>query len=184
MNANRLVLLALLGLPLAGQSKEVSVFLGRQSYGSDSFSGVPSTVQAKTVGNLRFAYNFFEKESGGLQFTASYQPTASTDVSKTIGSTTYDHGFYGIGANYVFKSTLNWSVGIDYRFETIKYGMGNNVNYNRPWARANMIYDFTGRKFTPFAGVEIAAPLLRTRHNYPENMAPTLQVGLVGGVRF
>lgn len=184
MTVNRLVLLACLALPLAGQSQEVTVFLGRQSYGADSFAVVPSTVQTKTVGNVRLGYSFFNSDSSVFQVSASYQPTAATEVSKSTGNLSYEHGFYSVGAQFLFKSTLNYSVGVDYRFEVIKYGAGNGVNYQRPWARANVVYDFSGWKFTPFAGIEISAPLAKTRHQQPENMAPTLQVGFVGGVRF
>jgi hypothetical protein len=204
------LLLALASLPLAAQSWEVGAFVGQQNYDKFSYADVTlGTVEAqpdhKTVGALRLGYHFLDAGSALLQVTAAYQFKASSEVtfkvpSAGIGSlgigVNLDHSATSLGVMVDFKTAVALGVGLDYRWDKLEgtfQGLGSSTTYGRPWARFTVGYVFPSSGLKPFLGLETAIALSTksigmggpsSDEEALKGLAPKLQFGLYGGVRF
>jgi len=189
-------------LPLSAQSYEVGLFAGRQSFKSGSYAdptgeGVLDTAAAtKTVLAARLGYALVDLGPALLQVTAGYQPKATTTLTTTAGLYPYQgsqdyavsHASLGVMAN--FKAVVAIGAGVEYRDETLSSN-GVSSHYGRPWGRVNAGYAIPSPILKPFVGLEVAAPLTsKSLSADPSNtdllqaMAPKLEVGLYGGIRF
>ncbi|GLH73760.1 hypothetical protein GETHLI_22620 [Geothrix limicola] len=200
-------MLSLAALPLAAQSWEVGAFVGQQSYKSFSYQDVTIghtevKPDSKTVGALRLGYSLVDVGPALFQINAAYQPKASADIKFNAmgitlgGITKLDHSASSVGLAFIFKAGVSASVGVDYRWDKLEgtfQNLSSSTTYGRPWARANIGFAFPTPLMKPFLGLEVAAPLASTSvgNAGPANdeealkgMAPKLQIGVYGGIRF
>ncbi|HJW73722.1 MAG TPA: hypothetical protein VJ486_12915 [Geothrix sp.] len=205
-----MLVLTLATLPLAAQSWEVGAFIGQQNYDKFSYADVTlGTVEAqpdrKTMGALRLGYHFLDAGSALLQVTAAYQFKSSSEVtfkvpSAGIGSlgigVNLDHSAACLGVMVDFKTAVALGAGLDYRWDKLEgtfQGMSSSTTYGRPWARFNIGYVFPASGLHPFLGVETAVALSTksvgmggpsSDEEALKALAPKLQIGVYGGVRF
>ena len=183
------------GLPLVAQSWELGLFAGQQSYKSISESGLTGEPKSKTVLAGRLGYSLVDVGPALFQVNLGFQPKVDTafQVNGKDTPVNYQHQYMSVGAMFNFKAMVAFGVGLDYRMEKVNgtlSGIGD-VSYNRPWLRATAGYAFPTPVVKPFIGLEVGVPL--TSKSYDPNgstedafkaMAPKLQIGLYGGIRF
>lgn len=179
--------------PLAAQSFELGLNVSRQQYPSITESGIFKVQpQDKTVVAGRFGYSILDLGPALFQVTAVYQPKVDTDVkvNGVTSSTQLGQEYWGVGAMFNFKALVAVGAGIEYRSEKLSTP-GESATYGRPWARVNAGYAFPTPLVKPFIGVEVAVPLVKKDYNDAlsssdmlKSLAPKLQVGLYGGIRF
>jgi len=193
----KLLLPLLLVTPLVAQNFEVGLNLSRQYYQSAFELPGPLHLQPqdKTVVAGRFGYSIVDLGPALFQLTAVYQPKVDTDVKVNAGAGTrgtLGHEYWGVGAMFNFKALMAVGAGIDYRSEKLS-SYGFSTTYGRPWARINVGYAFPAPLVKPFFGIEVAAPLVvkkdhtvvfEDREDELKILAPKLQIGIYGGIRF
>ncbi len=193
-----LMVLVLAGLPLSAQSWEVGLFLGQQSYSSFNAAGMDTKPDNKPVGILRGGYSFVDFGPALLQVNAAIQPKSSSNV--TINGTgiglNLDHQATSLGFAFIFKAGVSASLGLDYRWDKLEanfMGASASTTYARPWVRGNIGFAFPTPLIKPFVGLELAAPLSKkdigslgpaTDEEALKGLAPKLQIGIYGGIRF
>ena len=202
MRKSACVLPLLCMLPLAAQSYEVGLFAGRQSYQSATFSDpigggdMDTTSNNKTILAVRVGYALVDLGPALLQVTAGYQPKVSTTVTDTVPaygfqeSQTYAAGSASVGLMANFKAVIAVGAGLEYRDELLSSN-GVSTHYGCPWGRVNAGYAIPSPILKPFLGLEVAVPLVSrtlsanaSSTDQLQAMAPKLQVGLYGGIRF
>ena len=171
----------LLVAPLAAQSFEVGLNLSRQSY-NDQVAPPGLEAGNKTVVAGRLGYSFFDFGPALFQVTAVYQPKVETEVTSSGAPTPWrvGHEYAGVGIMFNFKALVAIGAGVDYRFEesTFQDAATTSHTFNRPWARVNAGYAFPSPLVKPFIGIEAAVPMSK------EDLAPKVQIGIYGGIRF
>ncbi|GLH71213.1 hypothetical protein GETHPA_27460 [Geothrix rubra] len=189
----KLLLPLILVAPLAAQSFEVGLNVSRQQYPSITEIGLMKVEpQDKTVVAGRFGYALVDLGPALFQVTAVYQPKVDTDVqvNGVTSSTQLGQEYWGVGAMFNFKALVAVGAGVEYRSEKLSTP-GLSTTYGRPWARVNAGYAFPSPLVKPFIGIEVAAPLTKKDYNDSlgsedilKSLAPKLQVGVYGGIRF
>lgn len=179
--------------PLAAQSFEVGLNISRQQYPSITKGGIFKVEpQDKTVVAGRFGYSIVDLGPALFQVTAVYQPKVDTDVkvNGVTSPTQLGQEYWGVGAMFNFKALVAVGAGVEYRSEKIT-GPSSSTTYGRPWARINAGYAFPTPLVKPFVGVEVAVPLVKKDYNDSlsssdmlKSLAPNLQIGIYGGIRF
>jgi hypothetical protein len=203
MNKISLCILALGAAPLAAQTWEAGLFIGRQKYEPVVISvpGVASArikVDDRSVLGLRLGYSVLDLGAARLQATVAFQPPvtssgtlgvrSSLDEASAAGD--YKQSSFAVGAMFNFKTPVALGVGLDYRVEKLE-AEGSSTNYGRAWLRASAGMVFPMPTFSPFVGLEFTAPLTTTsdlRNPSEEELlkaaAPKAQIGIYGGIRF
>jgi hypothetical protein len=189
----KILLPLLLVAPLAAQSFEVGLNVSRQQYPSITELGAFKVEpQDKTVVAGRFGYSIVDLGPALFQVTAVYQPKVDTDVkvNGATSATQLGQEYWGLGAMFNFKALVAVGAGVEYRSEKLTTP-GLSTTYGRPWARVNAGYAFPTPLVKPFIGVEVAVPLTKKDYNDSlgtedtlKALAPKLQVGVYGGIRF
>ena len=189
----KILLPLILVAPLAAQSFEVGLNVSRQQYPSITELGAFKVEpQDKTVVAGRFGYSIVDLGPALFQVTAVYQPKVDTDVkvNGATSATQLGQEYWGLGAMFNFKALVAVGAGVEYRSEKLTTP-GLSTTYGRPWARVNAGYAFPTPLVKPFIGVEVAVPLTKKDYNDSlgtedtlKALAPKLQVGVYGGIRF
>ncbi|HJV21404.1 MAG TPA: hypothetical protein VJ570_01855, partial [Holophagaceae bacterium] len=105
----------------------------------------------------------------------------------------YSQKHWSVGAMFNFKAMVAFGAGLEYRSESLDItGTGGafSTTYGRPWARANVGFAFPTPIVKPFVGLEVAAPLSSKSNetgspeDVAKSLAPKMQIGLYGGIRF
>lgn len=202
----RLACLALLPLlPLSAQDFEAGLFLGRQQYRETSATSnygdqirlAPGGWSSATA--LRLGWSCLDLGPARVKATAGYQFSASTPVRATgliqgqgplASNDTLAAKAFSLGAMFDFDLLLDAGAGLEYRFEHYDY-QGNGTTAARPWARFYLGTTLPLPRQKPFIGLEADLALVRTSLDFPpaqddlaKAVAPRLQVGVYGGVRF
>jgi len=204
MKTAPVLLAGLVGLPLAAQTFEAGLFLGRQQYPSpqvDLGRAWTSTWKpgAKTVYAARLGYTVAGRGPLSLQVTAGYQPSSESTVESTLGTPglTLKTSHWSLGAMFQARALVAVGAGLEFRSERLSgnvYGASSSTTYNRPWVRLNAGHAIPGPVVQPFFGVEVAFPLTTatSRPNLVttsssealKSLAPKNQFGLYAGIRF
>jgi hypothetical protein len=89
---------------------------------------------------------------------------------------------------------MAFGVGLDYRMEKLNTTNSSgisDVSYPRPWLRATAGYAIPSPVVKPFIGLEVGVPLTSKGFDIKDNqqelfraLAPKMQIGIYGGVRF
>lgn len=184
---------------LSAQSWEAGAFLGRQSHPSFVVAGTaPSEVkiEAATVMAFRLGYALLEHGAFRFQVSAVHQPKHTSDI--LLGGSAADgarlsHASTGLGADFRWKTFATLGLGLEVRKEILESTGAATTTWHRPWARASMGWDLPRTRITPFVGLEVAMPLTDTSvgplgpgsdTEAHQSLAPRLQVGVHGGIRF
>lgn len=181
--------------PLAAQSFEVGAFIGQQTNKSLDILGATTEVKGKTILGARVGYSLVDIGPALFQVTAGLQPKSESRID-LLGIDTgrkYQHQHMSLGAMFNFKAVVAVGAGVEYRFEKLNYtnsGIGD-VSYARPWFRGNLGMAFPTPLVKPFIGLEMAMPLTSKSYNsggsqedFIKALAPKLQIGVYGGIRF
>lgn len=169
-------------------------------------SSIVATAKDTLAIGLRVGYTFFASEPVGLQLNVAHQFSATGDLTrndKTYEGASLSHEATSVGAAAVFypSARINVNLGMDLRMEKLRCALpdlgAKDVATTRPWFRAASTYNFALGGMKPFVGAEVSAPLARFRTTatgqdsidtqndaFILSMAPRLQFGLIGGVRF
>jgi len=192
----------LLVLPLSAQSYEVGLFAGQQSFKSASYADptgegdLNASSGSKTVVAARVGYALVDMGPALLQVTAGYQPKVTTTLTTSAAlygfqsSQDYGASSASLGLMANFKAVIAVGAGVEYRDETLSSN-GVSTRYGRPWGRVNAGYAVPSPILKPFVGVEVALPLTSkslsgdaSTADQLQALAPKLEVGLYGGIRF
>jgi len=190
--------LAMASLPACAQDYEVGVFLGQNTYKSQTFLGTEFKPDTKTVAAARLGFSIVDLGPALFQFTVGYQPKVKTEFDANGAATGLDYGhqYWSAGLMFNFKAFVAVGAGVEYRGEKLSMegpGLNESATYGRPWARVNVGFSFPTPLVKPFVGVEAAAPLSSTSasstygtdvDNTLKAHAPSFQVGVYGGIRF
>jgi hypothetical protein len=89
---------------------------------------------------------------------------------------------------------VNVGVGVEYRSEKLSWRSGaplgnGDSTQGRTWARVNLGFSIPLPVVSPFFALEVAAPLSKqdatsTPKDLTEALAPQVQIGVYGGIRF
>lgn len=190
----KIALLALALSPMAAQDFEVGLNVSRQAYRESTIPGSTLKADDKTVVAARFGYALVDMGPALFQLTAGYQPKVETEVAQTgSGTGVMKQGYWSAGAAFNFKAMFAVGVGVEYRSERLQDMStgGASTTYGRPWARANVGYAFPTPLVKPFVGLEVAAPMSKkdgssatSNEDVLKSIAPKMQVGIYGGIRF
>jgi hypothetical protein len=196
-------LLIISSVPLAAQSYEVGVFLGKQDYRSittaTNVAYIGRTVESdsKSVQAIRLGYTITDFGPFLFQATVGYQPEVTTDTRYLVdgaqgGPAHYSttDKYWSVGAMLHLKAFTACGAGIEYRSETLSL-LDIKTTYGRPWFRLNAGFAFPGPSIKPFVGLEVSAPLTSyssdltfTTEDFLKRIAPKIQMGVYGGIRF
>jgi hypothetical protein len=150
-------------------------------------------VDTATVG-IRGGFSVVDLKVVAFSFTGTYQPKAEQDLTfnnSKLGK--YGVGYVAVGAQLDWKLLLNLNAGVEMRRETLSWDLGtlgkDESTLTRPWARAGFGFSIPLPVVSPFIRLEVAMPLSKEdRTSSPDSirkaLAPQLQVGIYGGIRF
>lgn len=145
---------------------------------------------------LRGGFDLLDLKVAALQLNATWHNKTTGDLS--YGGTKYgelENQYWAVGAMVNWKLLVNVGAGVEYRTEKLTYrvtapiaGSGDTTQ-GRPWARVNVGFSIPTPLVSPFFTLEVAAPLSKkdttaTYGDLSEALAPQVQIGIYGGIRF
>ncbi|HEX4846142.1 MAG TPA: hypothetical protein VFV26_07965 [Geothrix sp.] len=143
---------------------------------------------------IRGGFDVLDLKVAALQMNATWHNKTKGDL--TYGGTKYgelENQYWAVGAMVNWKLLVNVGAGVEYRSESLTWrptsGSTTEGTLGRPWARVNVGFSIPTPIVSPFFTVEVAAPLSKkdttaTYKDLTEAMAPQVQVGIYGGIRF
>lgn len=195
MRAKLLVIPALAVLPaFAG---EVGVLLDKQFGKAQAASfgtGQKYDAVSPTGFGIRGGVDVLDLKVAALQVNATWHNKTTGDL--TYGGTKYgelENQYWAAGAMVNWKLLVNVGAGVEYRSEKLTFrpssGASTDTTLGRPWARVNVGFSIPTPIVSPFFTVEVAAPLTKkdsatTYKDLTEALAPQVQIGIYGGIRF
>lgn len=186
-----LPMLCLMAAPLAAQSFELGVFVGKQAYKANDVVAFRSEPNDKAVAAARFGYGLVDVGPFLFQATLGYQPESNTEVKANgVVAGELKHSHTSLGAMFTLKAGVSFGAGMEVRREKLD-AITMATTYTRPWVRANVGFAFPTPVVKPFLGLEVAVPMASktweataSSEDKLRAFAPKLQVGLYGGIRF
>ena len=147
---------------------------------------------------IRGGFDILDLKVAALQLNATWHNKTTGDL--TYGGTKVgelDNQYWAVGAMVNWKLLVNVGAGVEYRTEKLTWrsttvppvlGSGD-ATQGRPWARVNVGFSIPTPVVSPFFLFEVAAPLSKkdntsTPKDLTEALAPQLQIGVYGGIRF
>lgn len=188
MNIRLFALPFIVLLPLSANTWEAGVFVGSQSYRSEtgisSSSSSDNKVDSKLAYGFRLGRSLVDLGPALLEVTVGYQPPVTSTYTLTVdsfaptqnparslagpktftttsGSFDYKASNFSVGAMFNFKAFVAIGAGVEYRFEKLETP-GESTTYGRPWARVNAGIAIPSPIVKPFIGVEVAVPFTST----------------------
>ena len=200
MRRKLLLLTALAALTaLPASAGEVGLLLDKQigKAQTAAFGGGQKYDDVSPTGfGIRGGFDVLDLKVAALQLNATWHNKTTGDLS--YGGTKYgelENQYWAVGAMVNWKLLVNVGAGVEYRSEkltwhstTAAYGSGD-ATLGRPWARVNVGFSIPTPVVSPFFAVEVAAPLSKkdttgTPSDFTEALAPQVQIGIYGGIRF
>lgn len=195
MRAKFLIIPALAVLPaFAG---EVGVLLDKQ-FGKAQVAafgtGQKYDAVSPTGFGIRGGFDVLDLKVAALQVNATWHNKTTGDL--TYGGTKFgelENQYWAAGAMVNWKLLVNVGAGVEYRSEKLTFrpntGASTDNTLGRPWARVNVGFSIPTPIVSPFFTVEVAAPLTKkdtatTTKDLTEALAPQVQIGVYGGIRF
>lgn len=145
---------------------------------------------------IRGGFDVLDLKVAALQLNATWHNKTTGDL--TASGTKFgelDNQYWAAGAMVNWKLLVNVGAGVEYRSEKQTWrstlpvvGNGDNTQ-GRAWARVNFGFSIPTPVVSPFFALEVAAPLSKsnstaTPKDFSEAMAPQVQIGVYGGIRF
>jgi hypothetical protein len=158
--------------------------------GSAAMPGGHYDQSSPTGIGFRAAYTLVDLKVAELGAAITYHPKAEDNL--TQGGATYGklgEQYVAIGVQADWKLLMNLHAGLDMRSEKVSTSAtGDSTTLVRPWVKAGVGYAVP-TPVSPFVRLEVAVPLTKddntaTADDFRKAMAPSLQVGLYGGIRF
>jgi len=146
---------------------------------------------------LRGGFDVLDLKVAALQLNATWHNKTTSDLD--IGGVKkgeFDNQYWAAGAMVNWKLLVNVGAGLEYRSEKLTWStplpnayQRGSTTQGRPWARVNVGFSIPTPVVSPFFLFEVAAPLSKnsstaTQKDLTEALAPQLQVGIYGGIRF
>ncbi len=143
---------------------------------------------------IRGGFDIFDLKVAALQLNATWHNKTTSDLSyggNKLGE--FDNQYWAAGAMVNWKLLVNVGAGVEYRSEKLTYrpntGVGSDNTTGRPWARVNIGFSIPTPVVSPFFLLEVAAPLSKkdatsTPKDLTDALAPQVQIGIYGGIRF
>ena len=160
-----------------------------QTMGTNSYDAV-----SPTGFGIRGGLDVLDLKVAALQLNATWHNKTTGDLN--VGSAKLgelDNQYWAAGAMVNWKLLVNVGAGVEYRSEKMSWrssllGSGDTTT-GRPWAKVNVGFSIPTPIVSPFFIVEVAAPLSKkdspaTAKDLSEAMAPQVQIGVYGGIRF
>ncbi|HEX9009851.1 MAG TPA: hypothetical protein VF804_05750 [Holophagaceae bacterium] len=145
---------------------------------------------------IRGGVDLVDLKLAALQLNATWHNKTTGDLK--AGGTKVgelENQYWAVGAMVNWKFLVNVGAGVEYRSEKLTYratspiaGSGDTT-LGRPWARVNVGFSIPTPLVSPFFALEVAAPLSKKDNgasysDLSEALAPQVQVGIYGGIRF
>jgi len=143
---------------------------------------------------LRGGFDVLDLKVAALQLNATWHNKTTGDL--TTGGAKMgelDNQYWAAGAMVNWKFLVNVGAGVEYRSEKLTWrpasGPSTDTTLGRPWARVNVGFSIPTPVVSPFFTLEVAAPLSKKDNggsltDVTEALAPQVQVGIYGGIRF
>jgi len=143
---------------------------------------------------LRGGWDLLDLKVAALQVNATWHSKTTGDLSyggSKLGE--LENQYWAAGAMVNWKLLVNVGAGVEYRSEKLSFrptsGVGTDSSQARPWARVNLGFSIPTPILSPFFSLELAAPLSKkdtsaTVKDLADAMAPQVQIGIYGGIRF
>lgn len=180
---------------LPAMAGEVGLLVDKQAGKAQVFSAQKYDAVSPTGLGIRGAFDVLDLKVAALQVNATWH-------NKTTGDLSYggakqgelDNQYWAAGAMVNWKLLVNVGAGVEYRSEKLTWRsatpLGNgDTTQGRTWARVNIGFSIPTPVVSPFFALEVAAPLSKkdattTPKDFADAMAPQVQVGIYGGIRF
>jgi len=145
---------------------------------------------------IRGGIDILDLKVAALQLNATWHNKTTGDLNAGGGKVgELDNQYWAAGAMVNWKLLVNVGAGVEYRSEKQTWrstvpALGNgDVTQGRTWARLNIGFSIPTPVVSPFFALEVAAPLSKkdttsTPGDFTEAMAPQVQIGVYGGIRF
>ena len=143
---------------------------------------------------IRGGFDVLDLKVAALQLNATWHNKTTGDLS--YNGTKYgelENQYWAVGAMVNWKLLVNVGAGVEYRSENLTFrpsgGASTDSTLGRPWARVNVGFSIPTPVVSPFFALEVAAPLTKkdstgTPKDLSEALAPQVQIGIYGGIRF
>jgi hypothetical protein len=169
---------------------QTSTFIGGTPYNYDSFS--PTGL------GVRVGFDVLDLKVAALQLNGTWHNKSTSDL-KMNGTKQgeFDNQYWAAGAMVNWKLLVNVGAGVEYRSEKLAWRgyypallpFNTETTQGRPWARVNVGFSIPTPIVSPFFLLEVAAPLSKnsstsTGKDFTEALAPQVQIGIYGGIRF
>lgn len=143
---------------------------------------------------IRGGFDVLDLKIAALQLNATWHNKTTGDL-KTGGTKVgeLENQYWAAGAMVNWKLLVNVGAGVEYRSEKLTWrptsGGSTDATLGRPWARVNVGFSIPTPVVSPFITLEVAAPLSKKDNggsfaDVSEALAPQIQVGIYGGIRF
>lgn len=143
---------------------------------------------------IRGGFDVLDLKVAALQVNATWHNKTTGDLN--YGGTKYgelENQYWAAGAMVNWKLLVNVGAGVEYRSEKLTFrptgGASTDSTLGRPWARVNVGFSIPTPVVSPFFLLEVAAPLSKkdatsTTKDLTDALAPQVQIGVYGGIRF
>ncbi|MBK8573619.1 MAG: hypothetical protein KA743_05875 [Geothrix sp.] len=194
----RLLLVSLLVI-LPATAGEVGLLIDKQAgkaQTATAFSTQKFDAVSPTGLGIRGGFDILDLKIAALQVNATWHNKTTGDLS--YGGTKYgelDNQYWAAGAMVNWKLLVNVGAGVEYRSEKLTWRSttpaftNGDTTQGRTWARLNIGFSIPTPVVSPFFALEVAAPLSKkdstaTPKDFAEALAPQVQIGIYGGIRF
>jgi hypothetical protein len=200
MSKKLLIVSALATLPVFGA--EVGLLIDKQVGKAQAVALDAShkwDAVSPTGFGIRGAYEILDLKVAAIQMNATWHNKTTGDIAYNgtkLGE--LDNQYWAAGAMVNWKFLVNIGAGVEYRSEKLAwranaaapagFTSGDNTQ-GRTWARVNVGFSIPTPLVSPFFALEVAAPLSKkdtttTPTDVAQAMAPQVQFGIYGGIRF
>ena len=143
---------------------------------------------------IRGGFDVLDLKIAAIQLNATWHNKTKGDLSyggAKLGE--LENQYWAAGAMVNWKLLVNVGAGVEYRSEKLTFrpstGLPTDSTMGRPWARVNIGFSIPTPIVSPFFMLEVAAPLSKkdatsTPKDLTDALAPQVQVGIYGGIRF
>jgi len=180
---------------LPAMAGEVGLLVDKQAGKAQVFSAQKYDAVSPTGLGIRGGFDVLDLKIAALQVNATWHNKTTGDLS--IGGAKQgelDNQYWAAGAMVNWKLLVNVGAGVEYRSEKLTWRstapLGNgDTTQGRTWARVNIGFSIPTPVVSPFFALEVAAPLSKkdsttTPKDFADAMAPQVQIGIYGGIRF
>ncbi len=185
-------------LALPAMAGEVGLLVDKQfgkAQTASAFSTQKYDAVSPTGFGIRGGFDVLDLKVAALQLNGTWHNKTTGDLA--YGGTKrgeLDNQYWAAGAMVNWKLLVNVGVGVEYRSEKLSWrsaaplGNGDSTQ-GRTWARVNLGFSIPLPVVSPFFALEVAAPLSKqdatsTPKDLTEALAPQVQIGVYGGIRF